>query len=377
MHKFAVKPEIFYSDGAVSSLVRPGIKRVLVIIDPVMMKLGAGTEVERAFFGFGDVVFAYYANIEPDPGVDLLADGVRLALDFSPQLIVALGGGSAIDGAKVIAWLYCKIASSRGGDFKKPLFAAIPTTSGTGSEVTNISVITVGDVKTLLIDDSFFPDIAVIDAAFTRTLPLPVLADTAADALTHAFEALISKRGSDCSDAFAEKAIKLIFANLPKIFVEKDNSEARDRLHNASCIAGMAFTNASLGINHSMAHAFGSVFHVPHGRSNALFLTKTLRFNAQKPYVARKLANVSRELGFARFTERDGLCADKLLVKTARMLQVCGIPVAVSDLGIGWEDYVGQIPRLTQLALNDKCTADNAVGTTAEDFVRLYLLAYK
>lgn len=375
MRRFSVRPEIYYSDRALESLFRPWIKRVMIVIDPVMKENGAGALVERVFAGRG-VSFSYYEEVKPDPGLDLITEGVRLALEFSPQLIAAVGGGSAIDEAKAIVFLYAKISRARGEVSPRPLFAAIPTTSGTGSEVTNVSVVTVEGTKTVLTDDGFFPDVAVVDAEFVRTLPLPLLAETASDALTHALEALISRDGSDCSDALAEKAVKLIFRHLKEVFACGGGFEDRSRIHNASCMAGMAFTNASLGINHSMAHAFGSVFHVSHGRANALFLTKTLKFNAREPRAAEKLAGLSRELGFARSGAcgREA-CVERLLARIRRLFNICGLPASVSALGISREDYVREIPEMTRRALADKCTAANPSEAGAEDFIRLFLLA--
>lgn len=377
MHKFAIKPEIYYSQDAAQSLACPQVKRVFIIADPVMLENGRCDTIEGIFKTGNDVVFAYYSNIKPDPTLDLITEGAALAWNFRPDLIIALGGGSAIDEAKVIKSIYSKIAGSADQAFSKPIFAAIPTTSGTGSEVTNLSVITINSVKTVLADDDFLPDIAIIDVAFTRTLPLQILADTAADALTHALEALISSRSSYCSDALAEKAVKLVFDGLREIFVDGDSIEARSRLHHASCIAGMAFANASLGINHSMAHAFSSLFHVPHGRSNAVFLTKTLSFNMQKPYVSEKLAVLSRELGFSRRpAERDETDANRLLVRIERLLRICGIPASVSELDIDQESYVEQITAMTQMALTDRCTPTNPVPAEKKDFIRLFIKAY-
>lgn len=377
MHKFAIKPEIYYSDNAAQILAYPWVKKVLVIADPVMKENGGCEIIEDIYKARNDVAFAYYSNIKPDPALDLITEGAALALDFRPDLIIALGGGSAIDEAKAIKFVYSKIAGADNKYFRKPIFAAIPTTSGTGSEVTNLSVITINSVKTILADDDFLPDVAIIDVAFTRTLPLQILADTAADALTHALEAITSRRGSECSDALAEKAIKLIFRGLQEIFIHGDRIEARSQLHHASCMAGMAFTNAALGINHSMAHAFSSVFHVPHGRSNAIFLTKTLKFNMQKSYVAEKLAVLSRELGFSkRPAEKNETDADRLLIRIERLLHICGIPASVSDLGISQKSYVEQIPVMTKMAMDDRCTPTNPVTAEIRDFVKLFITAY-
>lgn len=375
MHKFAVKPEIYYAEGALEGIYRPGVRRVMLIVDPVMRAGGFCERVEAVYARSGDVQFAYYTNIKPDPGIELIVEGVHAALDFCPDLIVALGGGSAIDEAKTIVMLYHKIRLAEDAHAVKPLFAAIPTTSGTGSEVTNVSVITVDGAKVVLSDETFLPDMAILDVAFTKTLPLPILAETAVDALTHALEAYMSRNGSDCTDAFAEKAIQLIFKYLAEIFEKGDSLEARSRLHNASCIAGMAFTNASLGINHSMAHALGALFHVSHGKSNAVFLSKTLAFNARLTYVADKLTALCRELNFSDGTPQ--ACVEALIREIERLLARCGLPAHIKELGIPLDDYLGNIFELTERAAADRCTPTNPAPVDRNDFFRLFIQAYE
>ncbi len=368
MHRFMVRPEVFYADGALHCLNMPDINRVLLIIDPFLKQGGAGDLVEGVFPPSTE--FLYYTNIRPDPSIELLGDGVREALDCKPDLIVALGGGSTIDAAKAIVYLYNTIRSSQEPGFARTKFAIIPTTSGTGSEVTNVSVITVDGRKLVLVNDAFLPDMAVIDVTFTKSLPLPVLADTSIDALTHAIEAYLSKNNSDCTDALAEKAIQLIFTYLPQIFTQGDSLEARQRLHNASCIAGMAFTNASLGINHSMAHAVGAMFHIPHGKANAVFLPVTIGYNAQVEYVQEKLEALCRILGLPA----SGKAACKYAIVSAieQLLRTCNMPVSVSELSIDMAEYQGAVPKMAQLALEDRCTPTNAKAVSQSDLERLF-----
>lgn len=374
MNRFMVRPAVYYAKGAMDCLRLTGAKRVLIIIDPVMKKNGAYQLVKDAFPQGTE--FASYTNIRPDPSIELLGDGVQQALTYRPDFIVAVGGGSTIDAAKAIVYLYNRIGVSADVSFVKATFAIIPTTSGTGSEVTNVSVITVDEHKLVLVNDNFLPDMAVIDVEFTKTLPLTVLADTAVDALTHAIEAFLSRNHSDCTDALAEKAIQLIGQFLPGIFTHGDYIEARQRLHNASCIAGMAFTNASLGINHSIAHALGALFHIPHGRANAVLLPVTLAYNAQVDYVREKCVVICRLLGDTESIRKPQDQVQDAIRRIKELLRVCQMPTCIRELQIDRMEYEKAIPQLAKLALEDRCTPDNARSTSYEDFVELFQNAY-
>ncbi len=373
MHRFFIKPEVYYSENALNCLKIDNIKKVFFIIDPFMKEKGFHLKITNLYKD-EDVDFEYFSDITPDPDLALVTVGVKKIIDYKPDLIIAIGGGSAIDAAKAISFFYNKIQGESNKSFKKPKFAVIPTTSGTGSEVTNFSVITVNDKKLALVDDLFYPDIVVLDVEFTKTLPIPLLADTAVDALTHAIEAYASNKESDCTDALCEKAIKLIFKNLTRIFTEGDTIRARRKLHNAACIAGMAFTNASLGINHSMAHALGGIFHVPHGKANAVFLTKVLEFNAKEKYVEHKFAQLAEEMGFGAETEAESV--SNFINGINDLLKLCNLPMYVKDLNIDINNYLENIFEMTNRALEDKCTLTNPIFPSNEQFVELFVKAY-
>jgi alcohol dehydrogenase class IV len=374
MRKFAVKPEIFFSDGAVKALADTAAKRIFVIIDPVIKEMGFGSLIEAVFKDRGDVRFMYYDNVEPDPPLTLVSGGVERAREFLPDMVVSVGGGSAIDESKAIVYIYNHAMSERDPNFKKPIFAVIPTTSGTGSEVTKATVLTDGDRKLIAFDEGFLPDIAIMDIDFAKSMPLPLLAETGFDALTHAFETIVSKFASDFTDAVAEKAAQLVFKNLEDVFSGRDSLEARTRLHNAACLAGIGFTNASLGINHSMAHAIGAVFHIPHGRANAILLTKTLEFNAKSPDVEKKLsvlcAEMELDLGYS------GRPSSALIGKINTLLELCEMPASVKDTGLTPEAYAVKIPDLAGRAMEDGCTAGNPITPTYEDIIELLIKAY-
>lgn len=374
MNRFLVKSEVYYGDNAVECLKFDDIKRVFIIIDPFLKEKNIDNKVVELYRD-KNVEFGYFSNIKPDPDISIIIEGVSKIIDFNPDLIIAIGGGSAIDAAKVITFFNDKINSFENPNFVTPKFAAIPTTSGTGSEVTNFSVITMDNKKFALTDDRFYPDIVVLDVEFTKTLPLPLLAETAIDALTHAIEAYASNHESDCTDALSEKAIKLLFKNLTRIFVEGDTPRARRKIHNAACIAGMAFTNASLGINHSMAHALGGVFHVSHGKANAVFLTKVLEFNAKEKYVEHKFSQLACQMGLGGATEKESV--SNFIKAVEVLLNLCNLPSYVKDLDIDLDKYLENIFEMSQRALEDKCTPTNPITPTSDDLMKLFIRAYE
>lgn len=368
MHKFSIKPTIYYSENAIDILNKKNPKKVFIIIENNLKDMGYSDSVVN-LFNKNDTEIRFFSNIQTDPTIELVIFGVEDILSFNPDLVVAIGGGSTIDEAKAIVFFYNKISA------KKVNFAIIPTTSGTGSEVTNFAIITIDGKKEVLVDDGFLPNIAILSVEFTKNLPLPILVDTSIDALTHAIEAYFSLNESDCSDALSEKAIKLIFKNLTDIFVTGDNLLAREKLHNASCIAGMAFTNASLGINHSMAHALGGIFHIPHGKANAVFLTKVIEFNSNEKYVREKIVNLCKELHLS--CDNDDKTIKNFLYYIENLLLLCNMPTYVKDLNIPLDDYLKNIFELSDRAIIDKCTKTNPVSCTKEDLTKLFMISYE
>ncbi|HCD09150.1 MAG TPA: bifunctional acetaldehyde-CoA/alcohol dehydrogenase, partial [Thermoanaerobacter sp.] len=242
---------------------------------------------------------------------------------------------------------------------KKALFIAIPTTSGTGSEVTAFAVITdkKKNIKYPLTDYELTPDIAIIDPDLTMTIPPSVTADTGMDALTHAIEAYVSVMASDYTDALAEKAIKLIFEYLPKAYKNGQDKVAREKMHNASCIAGMAFTNAFLGINHSMAHILGAKFHLPHGRANAILLPYVIEYNAELPKkfasfpqyeypkAAEKYAEIAKFLGLPASTVEEGV--KSLIEAIKNLMKELNLPLTLKEAGINKEEFEKQIMEMS------------------------------
>lgn len=378
MNRFSVKPAVYFNRGAVEFLSTLSTSRAFVITDPFMDKLGFTDQI-LAILKARQIECAVFSDIKPDPPIDIVAAGMKEMLQFNPDVVIALGGGSTIDAAKSILAFGTNIMQTNAPNYTKPLFIAIPTTSGTGSEVTSFAVITRDEKKIPLVDDSLIPDIAIIDADFVKTVPPQITADTAIDALTHAIEAYVSTDASDFSDALAEKAVKMIFDYLLNAYHDGSDLEAREKLHNASCLAGMAFTNASLGINHSMAHALGGMFHIPHGRANAILLPYVIRYNAQlesgkETRAAVRYAELAKLIGLPAASVTEGVnnlvCAINILLRETKT------PANLNEAGVEESAFLDKVNDLAETALADKCTVTNPRTPCKEEIVQLYQLAY-
>ena len=385
-----------------------GKKRCFIVTDSFLYKNGYTKPIEDKLDQMG-IVHTCFSDVEPDPSVDTVLNGAEAMRKFNPDTIIALGGGSAMDAAKGM-WLFyenpqadfedlrLKFADIRKRVFKFPKLGrkakmvAIPTTSGTGSEVTSFAVITdkVNNVKYPLADYELTPDVAIIDPQFVMSVPAAVTADTGLDVLTHAIEAYVSIMATDYTDALAMKAIQMVFEYLPKSYKganTAEGKEAREKMHNASCIAGMAFANAFLGVNHSLAHKLGSEFHIPHGRANAILLPHVIEYNATMPskfaafpkyksFVAdKKYAEIAKALGLKANTTEEGV---KSLVEAVRnLMKELNMPMTIQACGIEEETYFAAIERLALDAFDDQCTPANPRLPLVSELVQIYKDIYK
>ena len=277
MQTFYVKPKVCSGDGAMDILSNFHGKNAVIFTDAFMVKSGAAARVAEKLSNCADV--RIFDAIKPDPPIELVADGLKFLLDANADLVVALGGGSSIDAAKATI-----LMAKRSGAKDGISLIAIPTTSGTGSEVTSFAVITDREkgVKYPLVDEALLPDYAIMDPSLVVSAPPRITADTGFDVITHALEAYVSVGANDYSDALAEKALELAFQYLPKAYANGQDLEAREKMHTASCLAGMAFNAVSLGINHGIAHQLGARFHIPHGRSCCNFICNRISNIAQQ-----------------------------------------------------------------------------------------------
>ena len=390
MQWFKVPEKIYFEAGSIAYLEKmPDIQRAFIVTDEGMVKLGYVDKIlyhlrKRHQYVHSEI----FSDVESDPSFDTIKKGVKMMEEFKPDVIIAIGGGSPIDAAKGM-WLFyehpdadieglkLKFMDIRKRTYKFPKLGekckmvAIPTTSGTGSEVTSFAVITDKKLnkKYPLADYELTPDVAIIDPDLVMSLPKSVTADTGMDVLTHALEAYVSNMASDYTDGLAEKAIELVFENLETAYKEGTNKLAREKMHNASTIAGMAFTNAFLGVNHSIAHKIGAEFHLPHGRINAILLPYVIKYNASKPtkfvsfpkyeyFIAdKKYADVARKLGLKADTVEEGV--ESLILKVKELNENLNMPKSFKEAGIPEEEFLAKVDMLADRAFEDQCTNAN------------------
>lgn len=378
MKSFDIRTTIHFGDHALDRLVDIPYRRVMIITDPYVVQSGMiGMITSR--LAQGGKEFEIFKEVVPDPPIEKIAVGVQALIAYRPDAIVAVGGGSAIDSAKAIR----EFASRADAGLQGISLIAIPTTSGTGSEVTSFSVISdpVEQVKYPLVSDSLLPTEAILDAELTRSVPPSITADTGMDVFTHALEAYVSTNNTEFTSALSEKAIEIVGGFLLRAYLDGNDAHARKKMHVASCLAGLAFNSASLGINHSMAHQLGAHFHIPHGRANAMLLPYIIEFNStinkysrsrkEYPKQVEKYCTVARTLGVQNFNTITTIRS--LVAWTQFMLQEMNIPQSISKAGVCTErEYFDAIPDMADAALADACTATNPRVPTKEDIIDIY-----
>lgn len=348
MEEFLCRTKIISGAGSVAFLSDLRPKRLFLVTDPFFQKNGTAKRIAQLSKA---AEVAYFDKIQPDPTVELAAEGTALLRDFDPDLLVALGGGSAMDCAKAMAY-FAK------GKFK---VAAIPTTSGSGSELTNFAILTHNKVKHPLVDDRLRPDYAILDSDLLMELPKGLIAETGFDVLTHAVEAFTAKNAGTISDLFAREAFSSAYASLPASYAGR--KEVRLKVHMASTMAGMAFSQSGLGLCHAMAHSLGGLFHVPHGRLNAVLLPAIISCNAH--VALKKYAELARAAGMGG--SADTIAVRNLKNGLVRLRRELNLPETLTQAGVDpravWRN-TGQIVNAT---LNDPCCATNPMPV--EDFL--------
>lgn len=362
MKSFDIRTTIYFGDNALDRLLELPYNKILIITDPFIEKSGMLTlitsRLQQAFINF-DI----FSDVVPDPPLDKITTGVEKFIQSDPDCIIAIGGGSAIDSAKSIREFGTRATK------KETALIAIPTTSGTGSEVTSFAVVTDAehDIKYPLVSDSMLPTEAILDAELVKSVPASVTADTGMDVLTHAIEAYVSINNNEFSAALAEKAIEICGTFLLRSYLDNNDTHARAKMHVASCLAGLAFNSASLGLNHGIAHAIGAKFHIPHGRANAIVLPHVIEFNSginkhskskkEYPKCVEKYCNVAKLLGVNNFNEITTIRA--LVGWIQFMNKEMNIPLSISQCGVDKREYMNAVESMAEKAIADSCTATN------------------
>lgn len=360
MKRFKIKTEVCFSENAIDTLSEIKDKRAVIITDSFMSGSGAAKRIADKMTGCTSVDI--FDQVRPDPPIEMVVAGVKFLTEHQADVVVALGGGSSIDAAKGVVLMMKKTRPEQ-----KISLIAIPTTSGTGSEVTEFAVITDKErgIKYPLVDEELLPDMAILDPSLVVTAPPSVTADTGFDVITHALEAYVSTNASDASDALAEKALELAFEYLPKAYRDGSDLVAREKMHSASCLAGMAFNAVSLGVNHGIAHQLGAKFHIPHGRANAMLLPYVIAFNAdveghfgeEDSEAAVRYAKVAKRIGLPCNNVRTGVKA--LIDELSYMLDMMKVPRTLSTAGVKEADYNAVKADILRAAVADPCTATN------------------
>ena len=381
MTRFTLPRDLYFGHGALAELKNLKGKKAIIVVGGSSMKKNGFLEKTEGYLKEAGLKVKLFEGVEPDPSVETVMRGAEMMREFNPDWIVAIGGGSPIDAAKAM-WIFYEHPEATFEEVAKPFnipvlrkkarFIAIPSTSGTASEVTAFSVIT--DYKTQikypLADYEITPDIAIVDPELAYTMPQKLTAHTGMDAITHAIEAYTACNRSDISDPLALKAIIMIKDNLLKSFA--GDKAARDKMHIAQCLAGMAFSNALLGIVHSMAHKSGAVFHIPHGCLNAIYLPYVIDYN--KTVCADRYAEIARFIGLEGKTDHE--LTDSLREFINGMNKQLNIPSTLKEYGVTEEDFLQNVDRISNNAVLDACTGSNPRETKAGDFKKLFEAAY-
>ncbi len=383
MMRYTLPRDMYYGNGALEQLKNiKGKKAILVLGGGSMKKFGFVDKVVNYLTEAG-IETKLFDNVEPDPSVETVMKGAAVMKEFQPDWIIAMGGGSPIDAAKAM-WVFYEYPDTNFEEIIQPFsfpelrqkarFIAIPSTSGTATEVTAFAVITdySKGIKYPLADFNITPDIAIVDPSLAETMPKTLTAHTGMDALTHAVEAYVSTLNSPFTDPLALKAIQMVFEYLPASY--EGDMPAREQMHYAQCLAGQAFSNALLGIVHSMAHKTGAAFstgHIPHGCANAIYLPYVIKFNAKN--AESRYADIARSVGI---TGTDAECVKALCDKIDEYNAKFSIPKSLKEFGINEAEFIEKVANIAELAISDACTGSNPRPITPLEMEKLLTCTY-
>jgi alcohol dehydrogenase class IV len=382
MWELTIPRTIVIGEGALDYLKEVEGKRVLIVTDKVIHKLDFVEKVANYLKEAGLEV-KVFDEVEPEPSIETVVKGAEFARKYGPEWLIGLGGGSCMDAAKAIWVLYANpdIEVGEINPFtkfelrKKARLICIPTTSGTGSDATWATMITDAkeERKLELPSREIVADIIILDPEFPKSMPPSLVADTGLDALTHAIEAYVSQWRNDFSDGLAIKAIQIIFKYLLRAYRNPEDKEAKEKMHNAATMAGIAFGNSQVGIAHAMGHSLGAIFKVPHGRTVGLFLSYSIEYSERE--AVERYADVARAIGIESKTDEEAV--EKLLEAVRRLDREMGEPASIRELGISREDFEKRLDDLVTRAANSSCTFMNPRVPDAGDTRKLFLYAFE
>ena len=386
MARFTLPRDVYHGKGCLEELKNiKGTKAIVVVGGGSMKRFGFLDKVVCLLQEAGMEV-KLFEGVEPDPSVETVMKGAEVMREFQPDVIVAMGGGSPIDAAKAM-WTFYEYPETTFEDLiipfnfptlrQKAKFVAIPSTSGTATEVTAFSVITnyQTGVKYPLADFNITPDIAIVDPEIAETMPPKLVAHTGMDALTHAIEAYVSTLNGPFTDPLALKAIEMVFDYLPDSY--NGDMGAREQMHYAQCLAGMAFSNALLGLVHSMAHKTGAAFstgHIPHGCANAIYLPYVIKYNAKDKTAEKRYAQIAKSINLQGNTDKalvDALC-DKIDAYNVKL----NIPKTLKEFGVNEDEFKEKVSKIAELAVGDACTGSNPRPITPAEMEKLLTCTY-
>jgi len=383
MSQFTTPRIIVYGEDALEYLETVEGKRAFIVTDKIMHKLGFVEKVANYLKEAGMEV-KVFDEVEPEPSFETMTKGAELAKNYGPDWFIGLGGGSCMDSAKRIWVLYERpdievktmpTPLEKLGLRKKARLICIPTTSGTGSEATWGMVITdtKENRKMEFASQDVVPDIAILDPELPASMPPSLAANTGLDALTHAIEAYVAQGKNDFSDVLAIGAIQMIFEYLPRSYRNPKDKEAKEKMHYAATMAGLAMSNATACIAHAMGHSFGAIFHIPHGRAVGVFHPYTIQYNAKE--VMERYAEIAKAIGIEAKTDEEAV--EKLVEAIKKLMKEVDEPISVKEMGISWENYEKNLDGLAKRARESGATFVNPRVTEEEDYRRLFICAFK
>ena len=386
MARFTLPRDLYHGKGALEALKTFEGKKAIICVGGGSMKRFGFLDRAKQYLEEAGMEVQLFEGIEPDPSVETVMKGAKAMEEFGPDWIVAIGGGSPIDAAKAM-WIKYEYPDITFEDMckvfgipklrKKAHFCAISSTSGTATEVTAFSIITDYEkgIKYPIADFEITPDVAIVDPELAETMPQKLVAHTGMDAMTHAIEAYVSTANCDFTDPLALHAIKMIQRDLVGSY--NGDMEARDKMHDAQCLAGMAFSNALLGIVHSMAHKTGAAFstgHIPHGCANAIYLPYVIKYNAKDAVAAKRYAEIARRMGLAGTSEQ--ALINSLVEKIDEFNVRLNIPKTLKDFGINEEEFKEKVDKIAELAVGDACTGSNPRAIDPAAMAKLLTCTY-